>query len=139
MKHCTNKNCSLNNPQPLTAFKVDSKTKRPKSNCRTCEAKAVKKWRTNNPLKFKATSLKKYWPNITTEQCLKEYNKLLIAQEYKCNICCKHQSEFKFALCVDHCHLTSKVRGLLCDNCNQALGLLKDNIESLKRAILHIE
>lgn len=40
---------------------------------------------------------------------------------------------------VDHDHKTRNVRGLLCHNCNRALGLLKDNINSLKSAISYLE
>jgi hypothetical protein len=42
-------------------------------------------------------------------------------------------------LYVDHCHETKKVRGLLCNHCNRALGLLGDSIESLERAILYLK
>lgn len=41
-------------------------------------------------------------------------------------------------LVVDHCHATGKVRGLLCHNCNRALGLLKDSSESLRCAINYL-
>ena len=40
---------------------------------------------------------------------------------------------------IDHCHDTKKVRGLLCSLCNSALGLLKDNIDSLQKAIAYLE
>ena len=45
----------------------------------------------------------------------------------------------KSKLVVDHCHATGKVRGLLCHNCNRALGLLKDKISVLKNAIQYLE
>lgn len=36
---------------------------------------------------------------------------------------------------IDHCHTTGKVRGLLCRNCNLALGHVKDNTGVLKNLI----
>ena len=41
-------------------------------------------------------------------------------------------------LVVDHCHDSGEVRGLLCHNCNRALGLLKDDPAVLKRAIEYL-
>ena len=45
----------------------------------------------------------------------------------------------KMKLVVDHCHATGTVRGLLCHNCNRALGLLHDNTEVLLNAIKYLE
>lgn len=33
---------------------------------------------------------------------------------------------------IDHCHKTSKVRGILCSNCNMAIGFAMDNPEILE-------
>ena len=67
--------------------------------------------------------------NITKE----EFFKILNDQNNKCKICnidliifsTKHNKSN--TLCIDHCHETGQVRGFLCNNCNRALGLLKDN------------
>lgn len=45
----------------------------------------------------------------------------------------------KVLLVVDHCHTTGTVRGLLCHNCNRALGLMQDNTETLKSAVRYLE
>jgi phage gp36-like protein len=69
---------------------------------------------------------------------LEEYNSLLVSQDFCCAICRKHVSTLKVRLHVDHCHTTLKVRGLLCFNCNNALGRFKDNPEILQNAIDYI-
>lgn len=66
----------------------------------------------------------KYSYNMTVE----DYNNMLESQQGKCLICDKHYTEVaRQYLCVDHCHKTGKVRGLLCHNCNSALGLIKED------------
>jgi len=56
-----------------------------------------------------------------------DYTRLLILQAASCKICGTHQMVIPYKLCVDHCHKTGKVRGLLCRECNHAIGLLKDD------------
>ena len=41
-------------------------------------------------------------------------------------------------LCVDHDHATGIIRGMLCRECNTALGLMKDNTELLRKAINYL-
>ncbi len=52
-----------------------------------------------------------------------------------CDNCGRTERELVF----DHDHLTLKHRGWLCDNCNRAIGMLGDDIESLQRAINYLK
>jgi hypothetical protein len=63
------------------------------------------------------------------------YKKLFEKQKGLCAIC---DQSSKMKLAVDHCHLTKKVRGLLCNPCNLALGIFKDDITRLQRAIFYL-
>jgi hypothetical protein len=83
--------------------------------------------RIKNPSKYR-NQLYKTQYGITLEQ----YNILLKSQDYKCanNGCTITHSE-QMKLCVDHCHTTKEVRGLLCRGCNTALGQLKENTERI--------
>lgn len=81
--------------------------------------------------KEKFHKLKKNY-NISKEQ----YYLLLKEQEHKCKVC---KTEFNEKICVDHCHTTGKIRGLLCDNCNRGIGLLKDNKQILENAVLYLD
>lgn len=65
------------------------------------------------------------------------FNELLIEQNGVCAICFKSNSAGR-RLNVDHCHATGRVRGLLCANCNTALGLLGDNAEIFVNAINYL-
>lgn len=71
-----------------------------------------------------------------------EYGRMHDEQEGLCAICGSEgfamKDSHKLKLVVDHCHGTGRVRGLLCHNCNRALGLFKDNTESLTKAINYL-
>lgn len=72
--------------------------------------------------------------NLLTED---EYEAMLEAQGGVCAICKEKPKGSR--LSVDHVHGTDQVRGLLCNLCNPALGLFKDNPDRLKRAIEYLE
>lgn len=68
-----------------------------------------------------------------------QYKILIKYQSGLCKICDKHQSKCgPKGLVVDHDHKNGQIRGLLCVNCNTAIGLLKEDIRILKRAIEYI-
>lgn len=75
---------------------------------------------------------------------LNQYNFIRVCQDDKCAICggegfIMNPDRHVLKLVVDHDHSTGKVRGLLCHNCNRALGLLQDSKESLRKAIGYLE
>lgn len=67
-----------------------------------------------------------------------QYDAMLKEQNNVCAICNKEEMCDRI-LAVDHCHKSKKVRGLLCTNCNMALGKFQDNIDYLKKAIEYME
>lgn len=70
----------------------------------------------------------------------KEYYSIYKKQNGCCAICRKHKSKQKRRLAVDHIHdKDKKIRGLLCDNCNPALGYLKDNPLFFKQAMTYLK
>ncbi len=66
---------------------------------------------------------------------LDDVRELQKQQENKCAICL---NDFVSTPCIDHCHATGKVRGLLCTNCNHGLGKFKDDQGCLQRAIEYL-
>lgn len=71
----------------------------------------------------------KYVYGITHAQ----YDNVLLSQNGCCAICDEPSKEGQL-LCVDHNHDTGIVRGLLCKQCNFAIGLLKDSVSRLEKA-----
>lgn len=107
--------------------------------CKPCASAYNKKWQAENPEKAKASWRKaeaksrdlhrrrasKY--GLTREQL----DAMILAAEGRCELCGKETEN----LHVDHCHSSSKVRGMLCLKCNTGLGNFNDDPELMKKAI----
>ncbi len=67
-----------------------------------------------------------------------DYQRMHDKQAGKCAICGRTENNGR-NFSVDHCHRTNKVRGLLCNRCNRAIGMFADNIEHMKAALFYLE
>jgi hypothetical protein len=65
---------------------------------------------------------------------IEDFERMYSEQGGMCAICWAPKPEH-----VDHDHLTGKVRGLLCFNCNGGLGQFRDDSEVLTRAIEYLK
>lgn len=68
---------------------------------------------------------------------LEAFEKMLEEQNFSCAACGSKQN--KKRLSVDHNHITGKIRGLLCNPCNLALGNARESIQVLKGLIEYIQ
>lgn len=97
-----------------------------------------KRWRSGNKNKIHQYTIKQEY-GITIEQ----YNEMLVMQDGRCAICSEYEtSTHKGKICrlsVDHDHATGRLRQLLCKRCNSVIGMVRDNIQLLNKAISYIE
>lgn len=143
MKIC--KTCQIN--KPYTDFFKNSKRKKHssesvkyQSTCKLCYKIARAADYQKNKDYYKSKSLKKYGIDVT------EFNRLKAEQNEVCACCKKPETRINYRspdlsiseLAVDHCHTTGKVRGLLCCKCNFAIGLLRDDTETLENIIRYL-
>jgi hypothetical protein len=70
---------------------------------------------------------------------LENYNRLFEQQLGKCAICGIHQSMLRRSLDLDHSHITGKIRGLLCERHNKAIGFFNDSVDDLRKTLVYIE
>jgi hypothetical protein len=87
----------------------------------------------------KAARLKQY--GLTIE----EYRDQLAAQGGVCAICRQPETVVDSRsgkvreLVVDHCHVTGRPRGLLCNKCNTGLARFEDDLDRLRAAIDYLQ
>ena len=133
-----------NELQKVKTKRYDGTEKGKVSRLRRQQNQADKGW-DNFYIKYKGRerSLKSRY-GITQD----DYNRMLYEQKGTCSICKNPEIRTTIGsdgtartsqLCVDHCHKTGKVRGLLCYKCNSAIGFLGDSIETLAEAILYLQ
>lgn len=67
-----------------------------------------------------------------------DIRKLYAEQGHKCAICGEPKPDDKNHK-LDHDHATGRMRGILCNKCNLALGLFNDDVYVLQQAIDYIK
>jgi len=132
------KQCSLE--QPLEEYhlnKLSAGGRKPV--CKTCRNKITREHRATHGRTETPEQRRKWQLKAKYGVSLEDYAVLANEQDNKCKICgAGHDKGQAGFLVVDHCHTTGRVRGLLCSNCNSALGLFRDEEESLKNAIRYL-
>ena len=135
----TSRKCSgCTETKPLTEFGTNSVgAYGRKSTCRACEATEAREWRAS--LTPEARRQYKQMQRRSAVRGLYGEDGVAILERIQhgeaCEICGGHTAR----MAIDHCHTTSKVRGLLCSNCNTALGLVGESVDRLQALIKYLE
>ncbi len=159
LHHCNK--CGENKPR--SEFWTDSRYREhPRSYCKACaKSYAGHKRETDNARVKKMERDSKKRRRVVAEDAQRGYWRFYSAkrnygiteiqfrqmhadQNGKCATCSKeiiifgtHADRQKLA-CIDHCHKTGMVRGLLCNQCNLVVGYLGDSIDVAKRIIIYL-
>jgi len=128
--------------------------------CKECNRKAARKWRSENPVRYKAT--RKAWEKDNINLAItRRKNRLkrryhlspdritaiLVAQDYKCAVCgvalqdpfSKEPEPDATKPVMDHDHRDGHVRGALCSACNTGLGQFEDDPQIVKGAYYYLK
>jgi len=125
-----------NQERSLSDFTFDRRRPRGRTSvCKQCETKRVKQYAERNREKvrtwYRRYQIARY--GLTSEQ----YDVLWERQRGLCGIC-EDQLKPGRTTHIDHDHQTGHVRGLLCQRCNQALGLMRDKASLLIGAAMYL-
>lgn len=110
------------------------------SRCKSCESNRSKqrvKSETDDERRIRLETQRKWWFRSRYGITVEEFDQMVDIQGGKC-ACCQREPQGKGAaavLNVDHDHVTGRVRGLLCNPCNQAMGLMKDNPSMIRQLL----
>ena len=159
-------NCSkCKTDRPTVDFATDPTKKSGRhGTCKKCvslgrrsdESKSKRKQYRNRPevkAKEKEAEKQRYLGNTPVENQRRrlssygmgaaDYDQLLAYQGGVCAGCGRKPDYLggsKLArLCIDHDHNTGKVRGLLCFDCNLALGLMRDKLEIINNLAAYLQ
>jgi Recombination endonuclease VII len=113
--------------------------------CRSCNNEYLKDYAEKNKEKYIKIKRDRHLKN-TYGISLTEYDSLLESQNKVCKICAKEESIGRGSkkernLSVDHCHKSSIIRGLVCNDCNTRIGQVEffiDNPDCLRKILSHI-
>lgn len=128
--------------KPETEFHREAKNPNrnyKRSNCKSCDAEKNRKYISNPINKLKRNTKRVEWSRKINASFPPElFNERFIEQGNCCAICKAIIAGGRGAFHADHNHQTNQPRGVLCHNCNVALGNFKDNPELLQAAIEYL-
>jgi len=119
----------------ISLFEWQSNRPAPRKKCKECRHKLRDREKENARHRAYQKERRKLFPDKVRESwertnygvCKSDFN-------YKeCWVCGSG-----VRLCIDHCHTTGKARGLLCSNCNTALGYFGDDVIKMQKAIEYL-
>ena len=119
----------LANPEKFRTYK---KAFRAKPEQKIKSAIYNKTYRATHQAETRAKLIKRYGLSVA------EYAAMLKSQNGACAICYGTHNN-NHALCIDHDHMTGKIRGLVCHDCNVALGMIGDDPEVARSIITYLE
>ena len=103
--------------------------------CKECTVKRTTEYNKKNSKSVRSQYLKRNY-GLTFE----EFETMLSDQDNCCAVCGGKETYGRHKrFTVDHNHNTGKVRGLLCHRCNTAIGLVNEDIHTLKSMIQYLE
>lgn len=134
---CDYKTCSrCKETKPVSEFNKNNRRKNQKptwsdykSTCKICTRIKGKEFREIHPHRWIINRYK-----VPKEVAHEWYLKSM----QTCEICGKQWEVETEKLCIDHHHITGKIRGILCKHCNHVLGHSRDNIQILENAIMYL-
>ena len=130
-----------NKSLPISNFFKESSCKRCyRYTCKSCESQRYIDYRNKPENKIKATESRRQWVRKTKYNFPQElFEERLAEQQNVCAICKTDTPGGRGQFHADHDHDTNEPRGVLCHNCNVALGNFQDNPEILQAAIEYLK
>ena len=133
MKHCN----KCNTTKPIDEFFRNPIPKDKRASCcKVCSYKNTLEWRTKNPEKYRQYLRKghlKHAYGITVA----DWERMRDEQNGTCAIC--NGSGGEYGLVVDHDHKSDRVRALLCQACNSAIGSLRESPDLCLKAAEYLQ
>lgn len=129
---------------PESSFYKRGDTNRLRSECKSCIANKAKvrnskpETKELNRARSRKYILKQY--GLTED----EFLGMLGEQGNVCKIChvdllsTGSMDDLVKVACVDHCHHTGVVRGILCRRCNSGLGYFRDEVALVEKAVEYL-
>ena len=110
-----------------------------RSHCKSCDTESNRNYVASPEMKKHKAEIKRRSNRRLSYNFPPElYDQRLEEQGNVCGICKSNTPGGRGSFRADHDHNTNQPRGVLCHNCNVALGNFKDNPELLQKAIEYL-